>query len=707
MASTHLYHLAMSLSQLKKLNHSKYRPDIDGLRAIAVLAVLAFHAFPGSFKGGFIGVDVFFVISGYLISTIIFEELDRGNFRPSNFYARRIKRLFPALILVMTACLAFSSFLLLADEFNQFGKHIAAGSSFISNFVFWNESGYFDNAVDTKPLLHLWSLGIEEQFYLVWPLFLWFSWKQKFSLFLLIVLIASASFVLNIIEIKTDIVAAFYSPQTRFWELLSGSLLAWLIHYKQGIYINLSHIMNGNLLSKINKQTLLVVGNFLPNVMSLCGLLLLAYGFWRITKDLSFPGKWALIPVIGTVLFIAAGSQAFINRKILSSKVLVWFGLISFPLYLWHWPILSFARIYENEVPSTNIRIAAVFLSIVLAWLTYKWLEIPIRSGKQSRIKVTILCGLVFMMGVSGFVVYKSDFSQSHTYEKLLIKRKGSEHAFGYSLAWFRGKNDWLFLGNSYDRTVAKLKLAIVPSDKEIKDAKEIFAKISRAGAQFNTKIVLMVAPDKSSVYPEYLPDELIPSPKKYSSFFLDNLKDLPGLTVYNPTDNLLQLKKTEGILYWRTDTHWNSKGAFLAYADFLKLFDLPVPQVEFQHGSTHSGDLIKISGLKNFPLYPDDNWNAVWKKIPILTENLIPNEQKTAFGAATIVTNQTPLSNKYIWVIGDSFSGPLRQYLNGTFKEVRYVGHWEEKLKDLHVSLENAEKKPDMIVIIKAERFF
>ena len=169
-------------AQQPHLSHQKYRPDIDGLRAVAVLAVVAFHSFPSWVRGGFIGVDIFFVISGYLISTIIFENLDKGTFSFTEFYARRIKRIFPALLLVLIACFAFGWFALLADEYKQLGKHIAAGAGFISNFTLWNEAGYFDNSAETKPLLHLWSLGIEEQFYIVWPLLLWFAWKRKFNL---------------------------------------------------------------------------------------------------------------------------------------------------------------------------------------------------------------------------------------------------------------------------------------------------------------------------------------------------------------------------------------------------------------------------------------------------------------------------------------------------------------------------------------------
>ena len=689
------------------LSHPKYRPDIDGIRAIAVLAVVAFHAFPSWVNGGFIGVDVFFVISGYLISTIIFENLDRGTFSASEFYARRIKRIFPALILVLVACLIFGWFALLADEVQQLGKHIAAGAGFISNIVFWNEAGYFDNAADTKPLLHLWSLGIEEQFYIVWPFLLWISWKRKFNLLTITILVTVISFFLNIKGIRQDAVATFYSPQTRFWELLSGSLLAWLTLYKKNEFVIIKNKIEGFLASIACREKQSADGKILSNALSFVGLSLLVYGFWRISKESSFPGKWALVPVLGTLLLLMGGSKAWINRTILSNKIAVWFGLISFPLYLWHWPLLSFVRIVESEVPSLNIRIVAVVLSILLAWLTYKLIERPIRFGKHGSLTVATLSGLAIAIGVTGFVVNKTDFSQSHTYEKLAIKRKGFEHAFGYSLAWYRGKGDWLFLGNASDNTVAKLKLAVVPANSEIEATKEIFSEIATTAAKFNTKVVLIVSPNKASIYSEYLPDELVPSPKKYSSFFTDKLRDVPNLTIYNPTDDFLRLKETEGILYGMTNTHWNNKGAFLAYLGFSKLLGLPVPEVEFQRGSTARGDLVDIAKFKDFPLHAEDNWDVIWKNLPVLVEKEIPDEQKTSFGSPAIVTNQNPLSNMTIWVVGDSFTNSLKQYFNATFKEVRYVGHWSEKLKGLAADLANADKKPDMIIVVKVERTF
>lgn len=698
------------MSQQHHLLHPKHRPDIDGLRAIAVLSVVGFHAFPSLVKGGFIGVDVFFVISGFLISGIIYENLDKGEFTFREFYVRRIRRIFPALIVVMTACFAFGWFSLLTDEYKQLGKHMAGGAAFISNLLLWKESGYFDNSAETKPLLHLWSLGIEEQFYIIWPLLLWLTWKRKFNFFAVTLAIAVGSFYLNIKGIKQDAVATFYSPFTRFWELMCGGLLAWVTIYKKtsfaGVELKVDRITVSAIYRDRNKEV--EKGKILVNLSAFTGLALLAFGFEKITEDFSFPGVWALVPVSAAVLIISAGPTAWINRQILSTKLLVWFGLISYPLYLWHWPLLSFARILKSELPSRKIRIAAVVISIVLAWLTMKWIEKPFRSGNQRiGLKVATLCGLVFVIGVSGFIVDKIEFSQARIPGDLVIKRRGYKYLIGYSLTWYRGKDDWLFLGNAYDNTVAKLMLGIVPTKSEIEDTKKLFLEIANTGAQSNTKIVLILGPNKSSIYPEYLPDTLKPSPIKYSSFFLNSLKDVPNLAVYNPTEDFLRLKNTEGILYWMTNTHWNEKGAFLAYSGFSKLFGLPVPQVEFKHGSIHSGDLIDIAKLKKFPLHAEDNWDVIWTNTPVWTETEIPNQEKTQFGVASIVTNQNSLSDQYIWVVGDSFTESLRKYFNATFKEVHYIGHWDRKLKELPDDLARADRKPDMVIIVRVERSF
>jgi peptidoglycan/LPS O-acetylase OafA/YrhL len=450
-----------------RLSHLKYRPDIDGLRAIAVLSVVTFHAFPSWLKGGFIGVDVFFVISGYLISTILFDNLDKGTFSFSEFYSNRIRRIFPALLVVLISCFTFGWFALLADEYKQLGKHIAASAGFISNIILWNEAGYFDNSAETKPLLHLWSLGIEEQFYILWPLLLWFAWKRKFNLLKITVVIAVVSFILNLKGVKQDMVATFYSPQTRFWELLSGSILAWCTLYKKDIFANVKSKIDTWLLRVVGSKKQESDGKTLVNTFSFIGLFLLLYGFWRINKEFNFPGKWALVPVLGTLLIITAGSKSWVNHTILSNKVVVWFGLISFPLYLWHWPLLSFARIVESEVPSRNIRIAAVVLSIVLAWLTYKLIECPIRFGARNKFKAPCLLLLITLIAFIGYNAYVRDGLKFRDSVKLVqLQTENLNFKFERMNGWlcdsykdlrcyYSGKNpSVVVLGDSHARTI-------------------------------------------------------------------------------------------------------------------------------------------------------------------------------------------------------------------------------------------------------------
>ncbi|MGA9665679.1 MAG: acyltransferase family protein [Gallionella sp.] len=392
-----------------RLAHPKYRADIDGLRAVAVLSVIGFHAFPAWVKGGFVGVDIFFVISGFLISSIIMRNLETGTFSFTEFYARRIKRIFPALILIMAACFAFGWFVLLPDEYMQLGKHIAAGAGFVSNLVFWQEAGYFDNAAQTKPLLHLWSLGIEEQFYIVWPFLLWFAWKLRSNLLVIAMVVAAISFMLNIEEVDRNSVAAFYSPQTRFWELMAGSILSYMLMHRQNMFVylkNLSGISTGRAESAQSEESKL---KMLRNGASISGAALIAIGVLITVKDRQTPGWWALLPTVGALLVIWAGAHAWLNRVVLSHRVLVWFGLISYPLYLWHWPLLSFARIIESGVPSPGFRTAAIFISIALAWLTYKFIERPIRFARPGNSRAIALFVSMILMGYLGFNAYSRD----------------------------------------------------------------------------------------------------------------------------------------------------------------------------------------------------------------------------------------------------------------------------------------------------------
>ena len=399
----------------------KYRRDIDGLRAVAVLSVIGFHAFPMRFHGGFIGVDIFFVISGFLISTIIFDSLQRDSFNFIEFYSRRIRRIFPSLIVVLISCLIFGWFVLLSDEYKQLGKHAMAGAIFLSNVMLWKESGYFDSAADTKPLLHLWSLGIEEQFYIIWPLLLWAAWKNKFNWLTISIIIGIISFALNIRGVRTDTIATFYLPQTRFWELLIGSTLAYLTLYNKDVLKKIKYKIDFWMHTVIYEKISEARDNTLSNVMSILGATLLVAGMLFITKEKHFPGKWALFPVLGSALIIASGSQAWLNRKILSNRILVWFGLISFPLYLWHWPVLVFARIVGGDVIlSRSARIIAILISIILAWCTSRLIEKPLRFGVFKKFKTIILLLLIVILGYVGHCIDKNNGFQGR-----IVAKKG------------------------------------------------------------------------------------------------------------------------------------------------------------------------------------------------------------------------------------------------------------------------------------------
>ncbi|MET3431892.1 peptidoglycan/LPS O-acetylase OafA/YrhL [Herbaspirillum seropedicae] len=365
-----------------------YRPDIDGLRAIAIVSVVVFHAFPDAMPGGFIGVDIFFVISGFLISSIIFRQLDQGRFSFTDFYVHRIRRIFPALILVLASCFVLGWFSLLPEEYRQLGKHMAAGAGFIQNLVLWKESGYFDVESDMKPLLHLWSLSVEEQFYLVYPLLVCGLWRARMPLRKCLVLLMLASFALNLWWVAQDPVKTFYLPFTRVWELLAGALCAFGV-MRKGVAFSTSSFRLPHLPSL--------------HLRSVLGLALLLCGLVLIDRHRYFPGAWALLPVTGAVLLVSSGPQAWVNRHLLSRPLLVWIGLVSYPLYLWHWPILSFMHILTPTRPGAPLRLAAVALSVLLAWLTYRLLERPVRFGAKSWMVPALLALLLSVTATAGY----------------------------------------------------------------------------------------------------------------------------------------------------------------------------------------------------------------------------------------------------------------------------------------------------------------
>jgi peptidoglycan/LPS O-acetylase OafA/YrhL len=367
----------------------KYRADIDGLRAVAVLAVLAYHAYPNRVRGGFVGVDVFFVISGFLISRIIFVGLDARTFSFFDFYARRIRRIFPALLLVLGTSLSIGWFMLPPEEYASLGKHTAAGAAFVSNLSLWQEAGYFDAAAETKPLLHLWSLGVEEQFYLVWPLLLVGLWRWPRYMPFAIVGIGVASFVATVLLVVERPSLVFYSPFTRFWELLVGSLLAYLTLFGAA----------GSWLKELPRQPVA------REICSWVGLLLIVTGVACLSGRVPFPGFAALLPVVGATAMIAAGPIAWLNRRCLGHPALVFVGVISYPLYLWHWPFLVYARQLNMQGSAWATRWVTVGLllgAVVAAYATYRLVELRVRNlrGRAllgalgSAMAILCACGL-------------------------------------------------------------------------------------------------------------------------------------------------------------------------------------------------------------------------------------------------------------------------------------------------------------------------
>ena len=368
-----------SIYHLPNMTSHKYIPSIDGLRALAVLSVILFHGFPRFFPGGFIGVDIFFVISGYLITKIIASQAGSNQFSFVDFYSRRIRRIFPALILVFVAVYALGWFVMLPDEFMQLGRHIAAGAGFISNWVYWLEAGYFDEMAELKPLLNLWSLGVEEQFYIFWPCIILILMKSNMGLHKVLIGLVFASFLLNIIFVKNYQSATFYLPFARTWELGLGGLIA----------INYFHVnrlgFNKNLLS----------------ILGLCGVII---PIFSISTQSVFPG-WAVVsPVLGTALLLYTSHSEVLVTRALSMRGLVYLGLISYPLYLWHWPVLSFGRLIKGGELSLLETSFLLLASILLAYATYVLLEKRIRYlGAKT---VIVLCILMAAIGFQGWNTY-------------------------------------------------------------------------------------------------------------------------------------------------------------------------------------------------------------------------------------------------------------------------------------------------------------
>ena len=420
-------------------SNSRVRNDIEGLRALAVLSVLINHSFPNALPGGFAGVDIFFVISGYLIGRHLLQDIASHRFSFLGFYAKRARRIFPALALVLICVWGSGWLILSAPEFSALGRHIASSSFFANNILLWNESGYFDVAALDKPLLHLWSLGIEEQFYLLVPALLWLGTDGPRGSIRWVARLSALSLLATIILSVPDYTASFFLLHTRFWELGAGVVLAQV---ELRTSAQASSAANSQPASKRDSREVMiwcillafsavvVLGASDQNLVShpliddaalalaiclaiftafladrylnreawnrlleiacryrthfaagssLVGIALICLSVATLSAT-NWPGARTLFPVLGAVLFIAATPSARLNR-LLATSPLAFIGGISYPLYLWHWPVIVFFRLLNPESKGIEIVVPLIF-SFVLAWLTKIFLETPVRFGR-------------------------------------------------------------------------------------------------------------------------------------------------------------------------------------------------------------------------------------------------------------------------------------------------------------------------------------
>jgi len=380
-----------------------YRPDIDGLRAVAVISVVIFHAFPGALAGGFAGVDIFFAISGYLISQHIIETLDQGRFSLVDFYVRRIKRIYPALVTVMVVTLVAGIAVMASGELRQLAADALASVAFVANIYFYLTRDYFSQGASASPLLHLWSLGVEEQYYIIWPVALFVLWRfasRRVATFAIAAAIL-LSFACSIVLSRTHAIAAFYLPFTRFWELLFGSALAWAqFHAAKRSAVPASDTVSAARLP-------------LRDLASVAGGALIAASFALFDPGTVFPGWRAAFPAGGATLIIAAGPAAWFNRRVLSVKPLTYIGLVSYPFYLWHWPILVFLRLLSSGTPTAAMLIAAIVVAFALSSITFSFIEKPARYSRVVRWHplraACVLFAMMMGIGLSSYAISRDN----------------------------------------------------------------------------------------------------------------------------------------------------------------------------------------------------------------------------------------------------------------------------------------------------------
>lgn len=366
----------------------KYRPEIDGLRALAVVPVILFHAGFPYFTGGYVGVDIFFVISGYLITTILIGELSEGRFYILNFYDRRIRRIMPSLFVVIIASFIAGWFILLPEDFERFSLSAIAATTFWSNIFFWMESGYFDTETELKPLLHTWSLAVEEQYYIFFPVLLALLWRfGKGVILAILATIFAASLALGVWDFGalSEPEAAFYLLPTRAWELMIGSFVAFYMA----------------------RTAVRLPGPALSGLLSVSGMGLILYAIFAYDKNTPFPCLYTLAPTLGTALIILFERRGTWSFRVLANPVCIGIGLVSYSAYLWHQPLFAYARYTSLEHPSLMAMALLSIATFGLAWLSYKFVETPFRNkARFTRMRIFVGAGalgaVIVLAGFAG-----------------------------------------------------------------------------------------------------------------------------------------------------------------------------------------------------------------------------------------------------------------------------------------------------------------
>ena len=418
-----------------------HRREIDGLRAVAVLPVILFHAGVGVFSGGYVGVDVFFVISGFLITSILIEDVQNGRFSLLRFYERRARRILPALSVVMLACIPFAYLWMAPMQFKDFGISLASVVLFASNVLFWLQDDYFAGASELKPLLHTWSLAVEEQFYFFFPLVIAAFWRfGRNRVFVLVLLLALASLVFSEYASRHWASMNYYLISSRAWELLAGSICAFLGHDR----MQRSH-----------------------DGLAALGLVLIVIPVFLFDEQTRFPSLFALAPVGGAALVILFADDKTRVGKVLSCRPLVWVGLISYSAYLWHQPVFAFARLRAMEEPPLFVMLGLCVLTLGLAWLSWAYVEQPFRRGKRpllpGRLQVfggAVAVGIV-IAGIGAWTYVKKGFPDRVPLPPLVLadltQRALRDSCFDFKADQIKTAQDWFCIKGAetdYTKTV-------------------------------------------------------------------------------------------------------------------------------------------------------------------------------------------------------------------------------------------------------------